>query len=176
MLRLLVQLENESCLNFFSMQNKECLIQTQHIMALFSNGVGRFRTLFRRHAVIKLRRDGIHFLFLTCLSDRLGSRNYVKQRLIGLIWLVLKKLISADWKKAARALLASGRRVHLPDIPWGDECPGSSLCLPLSASAQPKGSELHPDSRFLSVNCLLSPMWSHTPLLCQRGSPNCPAL
>lgn len=62
------------------------------------------------------------------MSDRLGSRNYVKQRLVGLIWLVLKKLISAEWKKAARALLASGRQIHLPDTPWGDECPGSSLC------------------------------------------------
>lgn len=80
----------------------------QQIMALFSNGVGRFRTLFRRHAVIKLRRDGIHFLFLNCLSDRLGSRNYVKQRLVGLIWLVLKKLISAEWKRQPELCLPQG--------------------------------------------------------------------
>lgn len=52
----------------------------------------------------------------------------MKQRLVGLIWLVLRKLFSAEWKKAARAVFASGSRVHLPGIPWGEECPGSSLC------------------------------------------------
>lgn len=97
------------------------------------------------------------------MSDRLGNRNYVKQRLLGLIWLVLKKLISVEWKKAARAVLAS-RSICLmfpgemnalaaPSVVPREK---AALCVCLCASAQHRGSALHPKFPFLSVSCLFS--------------------